>query len=639
MLCKFRLSAMRFLCLAWLVPACLAHADKLTYAISGVQEPLLGNVKAHVEQFSLTGTTRISAWRFREITENAERRARDALKPYGYYEPDIDSTLTQTGPDDWRLAIRIAAGEPIRVRDARIDIRGAGKDTANLREWQKTWPLSAGRILNQRVWEQRKQAALDIAATSGFLKAEFVTHDITIDVEQSSASLALVLDTGPQVLFGEIGYDQDVVEPWVLENIPRFEPGTPYNAELLAQYRLDLWRSGNFTDIEVREERKLGQSPPVVDLHTTLKASTRNTWQGSLGYGTDTGVRTQGAYSRRPLSSRGDRIDIGTGYREIDDEMSLRGDYRVPRRSAKRQFWTASAAFRSEHQDLEFKRADSDGDFIKLANGQVDDLEARIGRLNVRDRKQGFQQVFETMYVQYLRESFSYAPRLDAPPEVAAAADDPLFSGLFRNTVSSLAVGIEWDWPVIRGNAFGTEGHRERAWLFTARGAWGSERDFTQAYFSSRRSYLLGDRWKLLLRGEVGWSDAEVRNLVLDVGGEALSLSLTQLPDTYRFKAGGGSSVRGYPFEQLSNNDVGSNNIVTAAAEIEMKIAENWSVAAFADIGNAFNDWDEANLRKGVGIGVRWYTIAGAVRVDIAQAVDVAGRPWRIHFTMGSPLL
>jgi translocation and assembly module TamA len=118
-----------------------------------------------------------------------------------------------------------------------------------------------------------------------------------------------------------------------------------------------------------------------------------------------------------------------------------------------------------------------------------------------------------------------------------------------------------------------------------------------------------------------------------------LELSLTRLPSQYRFKAGGSHSVRGYGFEELSNNDVGSNHMIAASAEIEMRFRENWSAAAFVDIGNAFNDWNDFELRKGAGVGIRWYSIVGALRLDVAQALDIDGRPWRLHFTIGTPLL
>jgi translocation and assembly module TamA len=114
---------------------------------------------------------------------------------------------------------------------------------------------------------------------------------------------------------------------------------------------------------------------------------------------------------------------------------------------------------------------------------------------------------------------------------------------------------------------------------------------------------------------------------------------VTELPNLYRFKAGGSRSVRGYAFESLSNNGIGSNNIVTASAEIEMNFRRDWSLAAFFDAGNAFNDWGEFELRKGAGVGIRWYSLVGAVRLDVAQALDLDGEPWRVHFTIGTPLL
>lgn len=615
------------------------RANDFDYVVSGISEPLLGNVQDHLNRFGIAGSAQVSAGRYDALAEDAKERVRSALKPYGYYKPEITTSLQPVGSDSWRLRIQVDAGPPLRVSKATIRIEGDGKENDELREWRREWPLPEGAIVNQVRWQERKKAALSIAESQGFLKARFRTERIAIDLAKNTAALTLVLDSGPQVLFGDVIYEQNILQPWVLQSVPRFEPGMPYNAELLEQFRLDLWRTGYFSDIEVREERHLDRSPPVVDLRAVLESDRRDTYQGTLGFGTDTGIRLQGLWSRHRLSSRGDRVDIGSGYREIDDEFSLRTDYRVPRRSARRQFWVAGTTLRAENQDLEFKRDLADKSFIKLANGNVRNLNARAGRLHVRDRKDGFQQVLETVYAEFVRETFDYRPGADAQPEIVALSSDPRFSGLFQNTINTIALGIEWDWPAIRGSGFETEGHRERAWIFTATDAWGSERDFSQIYLSSRRSYIYGEHWKLLLRAEVGYSDADVREIDSSVDGVPFSLSVTQLPDTYRFKAGGSSSVRGYGFEELSNNDIGSNNIVTASAEFERRVVGNWSVAAFADIGNAFNDWDDARLQKGVGFGIRWYTIAGAVRVDFARALDIEGKPWRIHFNIGSPLL
>ena len=96
--------------------------------------------------------------------------------------------------------------------------------------------------------------------------------------------------------------------------------------------------------------------------------------------------------------------------------------------------------------------------------------------------------------------------------------------------------------------------------------------------------------------------------------------------------------MRGYSYESLSNNGIGSNNVLTASVEVERRVLGDWSVAAFMDAGNAFNDWSDKRLRKGVGVGVRWYAIGFPLRLDVASALDLEGEPWRVHFTIGSTL-
>jgi translocation and assembly module TamA len=121
--------------------------------------------------------------------------------------------------------------------------------------------------------------------------------------------------------------------------------------------------------------------------------------------------------------------------------------------------------------------------------------------------------------------------------------------------------------------------------------------------------------------------------------GEELRVELTTLPNFYRFRAGGSRSVRGYNFESLSNNGFGSNHILTASAELEFNVVGDWAGAVFYDVGNAFNDWSDPRLKHGWGVGVRWYTLAGPIRLDVAQALDLEGDPWTFHLTIGTPLL
>ena len=620
-----------------LIACCQVAADELQIQVEGLAEPLLGGVQSRVQPLAVTGNRRLSTRRLERISETAEREAQLALRPYGYYEAAATGSLQDVGERKWRLVLAVKPGQPQVVERSEVQVTGPGAELEELRDWKAQWPLGPGRVLDQTVWEAEKQDVLDLLERNGYLSARFLEHRIEMDLERHTAATLLIVDTGPQAVMGSVTFEQDSVRPGILEFLPRFSEGQPYDAWLMEKFRLDLWRTGYFRNVEIIEERDLDQDPPVVNLLARATPRRPNTYQGTLGVGSDTGLRAQFLWTRHLVSTRGDSLDTGVGWQEKFNEYSLRVNYRLPRRSKARDYWIGDFLINRKNQDLNVRRSDFGDDFVRLAKGTITDYSVRGGRLIVRDFEQGYQQIFETWYGEYLYEIPSYGlSDIDDSPIGAEVSDE--LRPLTENT-SALSIGVNWDWPHVRGSAFQTVGHHQRAWIFTAQEAWGSERSFTQAYLSSSWHRMLGQRWKLLLRGEVGYTDASVSDIQLETEEGTLQLSVTELPNRYRFKAGGSRSVRGYGFESLSNNGIGSNNIVTASAELEMNFRTDWSVAAFFDVGNAFNGWSDVELRKGAGVGLRWYSLVGAIRLDLAQALDLEGEPWRLHFTIGTPLL
>jgi len=618
-----------------------ATADELRYAVDGIDDPLKANVLSHVDTFQLGRPARLSENEYVETIATAEKRARAALRPYGYYNPAVKGSIRKGRDGALLLTLGIRIGLPVVIESARIEIIGDGTRSGKLQEWHNNWPLNSGSVLNQVTWEEQKGLALEIARTRGFLGAAFSRHSLELDLERNVATLDLELDTGPQFVFGDINFGKHVLKPGILESIPRFERGEAYSTRLLDEFRLDLWKTGYFSSVDVIEIEQSESVPPVVNLRVDLETLHKNIYQGSLGVGSDTGVRLQTLWTRNPMSRNGDRLDLGFGWQQADDEFSIRGNYRLPRRSRNREYWTLELFQRFENVDLEIKRQPEDEDFINIANGDIKEFNLRAGRLKIRNRKSGSQQLFVTPFVQYLNSSREFTPLIPFPPSPTDSGNGRFLVG----TDNALSIGIDADLVAVQGRAWETQGRHDRLWVFAGDNSIAESHEFAQIYISTRRVYRKGQRWKFLLRGELGFSSAEVDSLVLelpdepDEPDEPVELSITRLPNFYRFKAGGSLSVRGYGFEELSNNDIGSNNIVTASAEVEFRVLERWSAAAFFDIGNAFNDWDQPELRKGVGVGVRWYSIAGPIRVDVAKALDVEGKPWRLHFTIGTPLL
>lgn len=616
-----------------------AFADEIEFVVSGVVEPMLTNVQNRVTAFRIGSAARLNARLRRKLTEDAVEAATAAMRPYGYFNPTVKVEITPVEAGKWLVDVNLEAGLPVLVETLLLELTGPGKELEPLKEWYVNFPLAQGKRLRQQVWDEAKVDVIELLEESGYLRAEFSRHVIRVNTISNTARLELVVDTGPRAVMGTVTFNQELVDDEVLASLRRFKQGDAYHTFLLEKFRLDLWRSGYFEDIEVVERRDLTANPPRVDFEVNFNPRKKNTYQGTIGFGTDTLARLQFFWGRHLLSSRGDDFDIGLGWQQKDNQVSLLANYRLPRKTENRQFWIATAGLQSESQALKVAVNNDLDNRLDIARGTIKDYWLRAGKTRVRDKRGGFEQLFETIYIQYLDERSNFQPTGNVDPETWELPTSEAFSDLLKNSGRSLVVGMDWDWPDIRGNGFQTTGHHERAWVFTSNEAWGSDSDFSQVYLSTRWNFLATDRLKILLRAEAGYSNASSVKVTIPVEDAELDVAVSELPHLYRFKAGGSRSVRGYGFNNLDNNGLGSNNIFTASAEAEYLFRENWSVAAFIDVGNAFNEWSHPDLKLGTGIGLRWYSVIGAIRLDVAQGRDLDGDPWRIHLTIGTTLL
>jgi translocation and assembly module TamA len=614
-------------------------ADEVDYVVTGIEEPLLTNVVNHVSAYRVGASAKLNARLRRKLIEDTKSAAANAVRPYGYFNPVISTELMPVKDGQWTLNVDIKTGPPVLITELKLELNGPGRELKSVKDWHQAFPLTEGKRLNQLAWDRAKLEVIDRLEEVGYLSAEFSRHSIYVDPIANTARLDLALNTGSQAVMGRVTFNQDVLSEGILDSLQRFEQGDAYSAWLLEKFRLDLWRSGYFKDIEVVERRELSAEPPRVNLDVNLQPRKKNTYQGTLGFGTDTQIRMQLLWGRHLLSPRGDNFDVGFGWQQKDNEFSLQSNYRLPRKTNTRQFWIASFGLKSEKQTLEVSENGDLENRFNIARGTVDDFSLRFGKTRARNIKGGMEQLFETVFAQYLHEQRNFSLTGNADMADAILIGDRANDPLLKNSSSSLAIGMDWVWPEIRGTGFETSGHHEKAWIFTSNEAWGSEIDYSQVYLSSRVNFLHGSRWKLLLRAEAGYSDVRSSVETISIGDSELNITLTDLPSLYRFKAGGSRSVRGYAFEFLDTNGLGSNHILTGSAEVEYRFLDDWSAAAFIDVGNAFDDWSSPGLKLGTGFGVRWYSVIGALRLDFAQGWDLEGDPWRIHLTIGTPLL
>lgn len=152
---------------------------------------------------------------------------------------------------------------------------------------------------------------------------------------------------------------------------------------------------------------------------------------------------------------------------------------------------------------------------------------------------------------------------------------------------------------------------------------------FLQTDQRIKRIWSINEDWRVLLRARIGTTlmDTEDFN--------------RSMPSNYRFFAGGDVSVRGYKHQSLSpvadSVLLGGKHLIASSIELDYLFKEDFRWAVFTDQGNAFNDWQDWKLHKSVGTGLRWVTPVGAIRFDVAKALD-GNKDWRVHVTIGPDL-
>ncbi|MBT8098716.1 MAG: outer membrane protein assembly factor, partial [Gammaproteobacteria bacterium] len=134
--------------------------------IAGVDRELERNIRAYVSLASEPCDA--PAWMVRRRFRSMEEEAREALEPYGYYEPDISSELSF---DDacWRASLTVEPGEPVVFRNVDIAIRGEASSDSGFSDLLQPRSLAPGSRLRHADYDRLKRTLQVRAADRGYL--------------------------------------------------------------------------------------------------------------------------------------------------------------------------------------------------------------------------------------------------------------------------------------------------------------------------------------------------------------------------------------------------------------------------------------------------------------------------------------
>lgn len=573
------LAAAGLLSAALLLPA--AAQANIEVEVSGVSGAMKANAEAYLSIRDAANQKDLDQATVDRLQRQAGPELREALRPFGYYNPFIDARLEGAAPK-WKAQYIIHPGP--RTVWKRVDIQISGEGAADFEKElaRMHHRLQEGEGILHSDYDEAKAILSSAAYARGYLDAQYVEAELRVTPADNSAEAVLHFDTGSRYRFGEFSIEQTGERPLedaFLRRYVKIHAGAEYDPQKLLDTQFALSDLGYFQSVEMLPQREQAQDHQVpILIRTTPRKSQR--YDFGIGYGTDTGVRGSVASDFRHLNDTGHSLHVETQVSHIKNTAA--GEYRIPRGDKPGEMFTLNGVLGQQDYSAGLSR------FYGFGAG----LARTPGKWQRR------------YYLKYLHEDSTLGE------DVTTA--DMLMPGLTLNRAAlDDAIYTRRGWSLF----FDVHGAVKDAM---------SSVSFTQAHLIVKGAYPLWQRTRLLARYETG------ANLVDQ---------FSRLPASQRFFAGGDQSVRGYDYQSIGPRDangavVGGNFLTTMSLELETRVYGNWGAASFYDAGGVENHVSP-KLKQGIGVGLRYRAPIGSVQIDLAHPVEDNGVRLHIGVRVG----
>ena len=504
-----------------------------------------------------------------------------ALQSRGYYSASIKKSAQSRSKHQWDFNYRISLNSPVLTTDILLNFSDTANADLNVAETLRDTLPTTPFQFDHRYYESLKLKLLTIARNQGHLDARFDSSRVEIDRVSQTATIAMILQLGQQYRFGNIQIQQSILNDELVERLTTIKAGEIYSNKRILHQQGVYASTDYFEEILIEPEHTTEQSVP---LGIKLNTAKKNKYSVGAGYATDTGVRGSAGWQRRVLNSRGHKLNVDVSGSRIGGSLSIR--YRIPIRNP-------------AEDEIIFSSSTSAYD-PSTSESSV----TRTGVARSIKRNQW-------------REILS----LDFEGESYSVASDEDFSRLLIPS-GSWTLKSPWHQASVE------QGYRLNFSLRAADESLVSDTSFVQAEMEGKKIVKGSKRSRILARAHFGLTQAS---------------SISDLPASYRFFAGGDQSVRGYDYQALGPLDeegevTGGKFLATGSIEADYQLSDNWRIATFIDSGNSFNQINDYVLKTGTGVGLRYRTVIGTFHADFAYAIEEDSDPWRFHLWIGTDL-
>ena len=532
---------------------------------------------------------RLSAVELDRLSTTTPAQARALLETEGYFNSQVVLSRKPGTPEV--VHVNVQPGPRTRISTVELKFKEGQvlPSEAEQAALRRAWTLPAGSPFSQSRWAAAKTALLLRARADGYPLAQWTDTSARVEAQRNEASIELTLDSGPQFHLGELRIEGlHYQDQQSVRRLAGFEPGAPYSEKTLQAFQERLIKTQLFDSVtvEIQPDLAQAQNAPVI---VRLKEAPRQQATTGVGYDANTGQRVTLEYLNRvpfglPVRAS-TKFDIGRDLRSATVELSSHPQPDMQR----------NLASLSYEEDLSGDQA-------------VTSLSARLGRLRETGQDE------RLIYTELLRAR-ELAPELVGSPIISSNA---------------ISLNTQWTQRRLDSLLLPTEGYQGLLLLGggRAQNSIADAGEFGKLQFKLLGYRPLGSSWYGNARLELG---------------QVFASDKTGIPEKLLFLAGGDDSVRGYAYQTLgplvNGAVVGGRVLGTSSVEVAHPLLRDmpslWG-AIFVDAGNASDKWSDFHPVLGYGVGLRWRSPVGPLRVDLARGQET-GRI-RFSFSVGIAL-
>ena len=504
----------------------------------------------------------------------------ELLRSRGYYDATVDPRI-ETAQQALQVILAVEAGRQYTFQSVELPgLNSAGPEAAALR---KAFAVHVGDAV---IAEDVIKAGTDLQVAlgeQGFALAEIGQQEVEVDHQTKTASLVLPVQPGPVAHYGTISVSgSPPFSPRHIQTIARFAPGDPFKRSEVNDLRRALIATGLVAVADVKVVPSADRQTVNVDVH--LEPAPMRTLAGELGYGTGEGVRAEASWQHR-------------NFFNPEGALTLRG-------VAGTNEQLLSAEFRRSN----FMRRDQVFDLLALAsNVDRDAYRAKTVQLSALIERQ-------SNIIWRKKWTWSYGVDLIATDE-RGIFDDLNNKETRTFLIAAAPVSLRYDGS--NDLLDPTKGFRLGGRISPEISAHGGQFTYGRVQIDASAYHPVSDG--VVVAGRLRL-------------GTILGAKASEIAPSRRFFSGGGGSVRGYGYQQLGPRDgfgdpIGGRGLAEFSLEARVRLKAfggNFGVVPFIDGGTLSSDItpDFRKWQLGAGIGVRYYSSFGPIRVDVGTPLN-----------------